>query len=88
MAPHFYSCRQDLRLRCRTRRALAGARSVVVAYLNRLPSEVLFWFNSLAAALVNATLAAIEVGLSIGHKEQRSLRLGLLISGGMLILGT
>jgi predicted cation transporter len=43
---------------------------------NWLPSEVLFWFNSLSAVFVNATLAAVEIGLSIGHQEQRSLMLG------------
>jgi predicted cation transporter len=47
----------------------------------------LFWFNSLSAVVDNATLAAIEIGPSLGRAQQRSLMLALLISGGMLIPG-
>jgi predicted cation transporter len=64
-----------------------GLRPIAESYLAQMPGAALFWFNSLSAIVDNATLAAIEIGPSISHAQQRSLMLALLISGGMLIPG-
>ncbi len=64
-----------------------GLRPIVETYLGHIPGTVLFWFNGISAVVDNATLAAIEIGPSISHAQQRSLLLALLISGGMLIPG-
>jgi predicted cation transporter len=64
-----------------------GLRPIVESYLAQVPGAALFWLNSLSAVVDNATLAAIEIGPSTSHAQQRSLMLALLISGGMLIPG-
>ncbi len=55
-------------------------------YVNKMSNDLLFWANTVSAALDNATLVALEV-----HKmtlpRAREAILALLISGGMLIPG-
>ena len=43
--------------------------------------------NSISAVVDNATLTAAEIGPSLTPVQQRSVLMGLLISGGMLIPG-
>jgi predicted cation transporter len=55
-------------------------------YVSRMSNDLLFWANSVSAALDNATLVALEVhGMSL--PRAREAILSLLISGGMLIPG-
>jgi len=65
----------------------AGFKPLIDTYLLKLPSQILFWVNMISAILDNATLAAAEIGPSLGEAQIKSALLGLLISGGMLIPG-
>jgi predicted cation transporter len=62
-------------------------RPFVDTYINGLPLWLLFWLNSISAAVDNATLTAVEIGPSLGVAQQRAVLMSLLISGGMLIPG-
>jgi predicted cation transporter len=64
-----------------------GLRPLVDAYIARMPQWALFWMNSVSAIVDNATLTAAEIGPSLSAAQQRSVLMGLLISGGMLIPG-
>ena len=65
----------------------AGFKPLIDAYLIKMPSQVLFWANTISAVLDNATLAAAEIGPSLTELQIKSALLGLLIAGGMLIPG-
>jgi predicted cation transporter len=65
----------------------AAAQPLVDAYLVKLPDAALFWLNSVAALVDNATLAAAEIGPGLNPAQQRNLLMGLLLAGGMLIPG-
>ena len=56
-------------------------------YVSRLPQGLLYWLNSISAVVDNATLTAVEIGPSLKQNQQRSILMGLLISGGMLVPG-
>ena len=64
-----------------------GLRPLVDEYISRMPQWALFWMNSISAVVDNATLTAAEIGPSLTPVQQRSVLMGLLISGGMLIPG-
>jgi len=64
-----------------------GLRPLVDEYIRRMPLWALFWINSVSAIVDNATLTAAEIGPSLAPAQQRSVLMGLLISGGMLIPG-
>jgi len=64
-----------------------GMRPLVDEYISRIPHWALFWMNSISAIVDNATLTAAEIGPSLTPVQQRSVLMGLLISGGMLIPG-
>jgi predicted cation transporter len=64
-----------------------GLRPLVDEYISRMPHWALFWMNSISAIVDNATLTAAEIGPSLTPAQQRSILMGLLISGGMLIPG-
>ena len=64
-----------------------GLRPLVDEYISQMPHWALFWMNSISAIVDNATLTAAEVGPSLTRVQQRSILMGLLISGGMLIPG-
>src|SRR5208337_3898608 len=55
-------------------------------YVSKLSNDLLFWANTVSAALDNATLVALEVH-SMTLPRAREAILSLLISGGMLIPG-
>lgn len=65
----------------------AGFEPFIEKYLLDLNPYVLYWINMISAVLDNATLAAAEVSPQLDSTTIRSLLLGLLISGGMLIPG-
>jgi predicted cation transporter len=65
----------------------AGFKPIIDAYISKLPAAGLFWLNSISAILDNATLAAAEVGPSMGMSQLTYALLGLTIAGGMLIPG-
>jgi len=65
----------------------AGFKPFIDAYLIMLLSQILVWVNMVSAILDNATLAAAEIGPSLGIAQIKSALLGLLISRGMLIPG-
>jgi predicted cation transporter len=64
-----------------------GLRPLVDQYISLMPQWALFWLNSVSAIVDNATLTAAEIGPSLTPIQQRSVLMGLLISGGMLIPG-
>jgi predicted cation transporter len=55
--------------------------------LAQVPSQGLYWANSLSAVLDNATLTAAEIGPGLPLGRIRALLLGLLLAGGMLVPG-
>ena len=59
----------------------AGFKPLIDAYLIKMPSQVLFWANTISAVLDNATLAAAEIGPSLTELQIKSALLGLLIAG-------
>jgi len=62
-------------------------RPLVDEYISRMPHWALFWINSISAIVDNATLTAAEIGPLLTRVQQRSILMGLLISGGILIPG-
>jgi predicted cation transporter len=62
-------------------------RPFIDEYISRTPHWALFWMNSVSAIVDNATLTAAEIGPSLTPVQQRSILMGLLISGGMLVPG-
>jgi predicted cation transporter len=52
-----------------------------------LKPMILYWINIVSAVLDNATLTAAEISPSMNELSIRSILLGLLISGGMLVPG-
>jgi predicted cation transporter len=65
----------------------AGFRIIADAYVSKMPFYLLYWVNMVSAVVDNATLAAAEVGPSMGIKQIISAMLGLVLAGGMLIPG-
>ncbi len=55
-------------------------------YVSKMSNDLLFWANTVSAALDNATLVALEVH-SMSLPRAREAILSLLVSGGMLIPG-
>jgi predicted cation transporter len=64
-----------------------GFGPVVDRYLTHVSAGVLYWVNSVSAILDNATLTAAEITPSMSLAVIKSVLLGLLIAGGMLIPG-
>ena len=64
-----------------------GFKPLILEYFIQIPSGVLYWVNMVSAILDNATLAAAEIGPALSELQIRSILMGLLISGGMLIPG-
>ena len=64
-----------------------GLKPVIDRFVLGLPSEILYWINMISAVLDNATLAAAEISDKMSTRQITAILMGLLISGGMLILG-
>jgi predicted cation transporter len=64
-----------------------GFKPIIVEYFIQIPSIALYWINMVSAVLDNATLAAAEIGPALSEFQIKSILMGLLISGGMLIPG-
>jgi predicted cation transporter len=64
-----------------------GFKPIIFEYFTNVPSAALFWINMASAVLDNATLAAAEIGPILTESQIKSILMGLLISGGMLIPG-
>jgi predicted cation transporter len=64
-----------------------GFKPIIFEYFTQIPSEVLYWVNMVSAILDNATLAAAEIGPAMSELQIKSILMGLLIAGGMLIPG-
>lgn len=65
----------------------SGFKPVIDAFISKVPYRGLYWVNMISAILDNATLAAAEIGPSLGLLQLKAALLGLLIAGGMLIPG-
>lgn len=65
----------------------AGFEPLINLYFLELDPALLYWLNTISAILDNATLTAAEISPVMDHSTIRSVLLGLLISGGMLIPG-
>jgi predicted cation transporter len=64
-----------------------GFKPIIFTYFTQIPSTILFWVNMVSAILDNATLAAAEIGPALSPLQIKSILMGLLIAGGMLIPG-
>jgi predicted cation transporter len=64
-----------------------GFKPIIFEYFTQIPSTVLYWVNMVSAILDNATLAAAEIGPAMSELQIKSILMGLLIAGGMLIPG-
>jgi len=64
-----------------------GFKPIIFEYFIKIPSTVLYWVNMVSAILDNATLAAAEIGPAMSELQIKSILMGLLIAGGMLIPG-
>lgn len=64
-----------------------GFRPVIDRYVLGLPSRGLYWLNTVSAILDNATLTAAEISIKMTRLQVRSILMGLVIAGGMLIPG-
>jgi predicted cation transporter len=64
-----------------------GFKPIIDAYIIRLPTAALYWINMISAILDNATLTAAEISPRMTLPQIRSVLMGLLIAGGMLIPG-
>jgi predicted cation transporter len=60
---------------------------LVDKYLTRIPLAGLYWINMISAVLDNATVTAAEITPIMSEHTIRTVLLGLLIAGGMLIPG-
>lgn len=65
----------------------AGFKPIIDMYIIKLPSEALYWINTVSAIMDNATLTAAEISPGMKLPQIQSALLGLLIAGGMLIPG-
>ncbi len=64
-----------------------GFKPIIIKYVSKMPSEALFWVNTISAILDNATLTAAEIGPALSLLQIKGALMGLLIAGGMLIPG-
>jgi predicted cation transporter len=64
-----------------------GLKPLILWFVIKIPAPVLYWINTSSMVLDNATLAAVEIGPSMGLMQIISVTMGLLIAGGMLIPG-
>ncbi|MGE5577771.1 MAG: DUF1646 family protein [Syntrophothermus sp.] len=64
-----------------------GFKPVIDRYVLGLSVPVLFWLNMISAILDNATLTAAEISIKMSTLQVKSILMGLLIAGGMLIPG-
>ncbi len=64
-----------------------GFKPIIIKYVSKMPSEALFWVNTISAILDNATLTAAEIGPALTLLQIKGALMGLLIAGGMLIPG-
>lgn len=65
----------------------AGFEPIIERFLIGVNPLILYWINMISAILDNATLAAAEISIQMDPHTIRSVLLGLLVSGGMLIPG-
>lgn len=64
-----------------------GFTIIIDRYIIFLHPELLYWINMVSAILDNATLTAAEISDRMTDLQVKSILMGLLISGGMLIPG-
>jgi predicted cation transporter len=64
-----------------------GFKPIIFEYFTKVPSVALYWINIVSAILDNATLAAAEISPTLSELQIKSILMGLLIAGGMLIPG-
>ncbi len=64
-----------------------GFKPLIIEYFTKVPSEALYWVNTVSAILDNATLTAAEIGPALSEVQIKAALMGLLIAGGMLIPG-
>jgi predicted cation transporter len=64
-----------------------GFKPLMIWYISKIPSGMLYWVNMSSAVLDNATLTAIEIGPAMTMAQIVGIVMGLSISGGMLIPG-
>ncbi|AST91672.1 DUF1646 family protein [Sutcliffiella cohnii] len=64
-----------------------GFEPLIQKYFLGLTPSALYWINMASAILDNATLTAAEISPVMEQETVRSILLGLIISGGMLIPG-
>lgn len=64
-----------------------GFKPLIDMHISKMPAALLYWVNISSAILDNATLAAAELGPHMTVVQVKSIIMGIIISGGMLIPG-
>jgi len=64
-----------------------GFKPLILNYIIFIPSEGLYFVNTVSAVLDNATLAAAEIGPALTDLQIKAVLVSLLVSGGILIPG-
>ncbi len=64
-----------------------GFRPIIDRFIISLDARILYWINMVSAILDNATLTAAELSPRMTAVQVRSVLMGLLISGGILVPG-
>lgn len=64
-----------------------GFKPVIDTYIVHWNNTLLYFANMVSAILDNATLAAAEISPNMSQMQIKSILMGLLISGGMLVTG-
>lgn len=64
-----------------------GFKPAIDRFIISLPSPLLYWLNMVSAVLDNATLTAAEISVKMSALQVKSILMGLLVAGGMLIPG-
>jgi predicted cation transporter len=64
-----------------------GFKPLILNYVIYIPSQGLYWVNTVSAVLDNATLAAAEIGPVLSDLQIKAVLMSLLVAGGILIPG-
>lgn len=64
-----------------------GFKPAIDEYISKVAPHILYWINTVSAILDNATLTAAEISPAMDIEQIKSILMGLLIAGGILIPG-
>ena len=64
-----------------------GVLPFVDRFILTTPAPILYWLNSISAAIDGATLVSIEINPQMSQNQLRHILMGVLIAGGALVTG-